>query len=456
VHLLKRSLWLTASALLCLGLAACASVKHASTPMVAPPKAEAFRAELTKELSTVNITVEMTAGELADTLNRVAPKVLYNGATKTTGVSAMVSKNGAIRASLADNNIHLAIPVSVALTCGGFSTPAIATTLKFRIGMKVTPDWKLDPQVHFTGFADSLPEEVGVGPISLKPRSLIEGLTQPLQRSLGELSARKLNEKFILKERVAKAWDRAQQPIALDRQRHAWLVLTPREVVLHPLHAQGNGLKLIVGLSSFAEVVIGPEPSLKPALPLPALKSGSGADKNFRLALNTELFYKDLLEVASPLLLNRELGKDGRSVILKSLDVSGNGDKVLVKVETAGSVERIFYLTCRPVFDPRNNLVWVEDLDFDLESRSVLLTSAAWLLHGSIRNIIQEKLRMDLSARVAQAREVAGRSMERVKLAEDVFLSGKLKDLRFGDLLVRQDRISLRLYMEGESSIAFH
>jgi len=452
-----KAVLLPGMAMLALTLISCAGVRSNVIPLNAErPKDAAFRIVLNKEMSTLNIDVEASAGELGDTLSRIMARELYRGSTRTRGLTADILRNGPVAVSAVDNYLYLTIPISMSLSYGGFETPAIATKLKFRLNPRVTPDWKINVDAYYAGLGDLLAEEVGIGPLSIKPRGIVEEITQPLQRTLSDLINRKLNGKFPLESRVAGIWNDVQKPILLDRNYNAWLVVTPREVLLYPLYARNNRVKLSVGLKSFAELVMGPEPPARAPVPLPGLKPANGADRTFRVALNTDLYYRDILNIASPLLLNKELGSNGKSVILKDLDLFGNGDRLIIKVETTGSLNGIFYLTCRPVFDPRTGVFSVEDVDFDMQTRSLLLKSADWFLHGSIRDSIREKLNMNLTQRLAQARELAGKAMARVNLAENVFFTGNIKSLRLNDVIVQKDKLSIQVCAEGESAIFLH
>ena len=60
------------------------------------PLAEAFRTILNKEISTLNIPIEMSTDELAKVLNLTIRKELYKGATKSKSVSTDVMRNGPI------------------------------------------------------------------------------------------------------------------------------------------------------------------------------------------------------------------------------------------------------------------------------------------------------------------------------------------------------------------------
>ena len=426
------------------------------TPLMAEqPRDEAFRTVLKKETSTLNIPIEASTDEIAGALNQTVRKELYKGSTTTGGMTADVVRNGPIVVSATDNYLYVTLPVAMSLSYGMFKTEAIPLKLKFKATANITPDWRMHTEITYLGLSDLLAEDVGIGSLSLKPRSIAEGIIKPVQKELSDLIEQKINDLFPLKTQVAEVWNTAQKPVLLDKNYNAWLKLTPREVMLYPLYAQNNKVRLSVGISTFAELVVGPEPASQPPLPLPNLKPVNTFDKTFRIALNTDLYYKDLRAIASTLLLNKQFDSDGNSIVIKDLDLYGNGDKLVVKLQTEGSLDGVFYLTARPVFNPQTNIFSVEDVDFDMQTRSLLLQSGDWFLHGSIRSMIQEKLNMNLTKQLEQSRQMAGKALARVQLVEHVFLKGDIKNLKFNDMIVQKDKISIQVYTEGESAVFF-
>lgn len=453
----KRKYLLSGLALLATVLVFSARAHTGIIPLTAEqPKDEAVRKELKKELSNLSITVEATEKDLGNNLNRIIPRELYKGSTTTSGLTAVILRNGLISVSAADNYLYLTIPVSISMSYGMFEIPPITNKLRFRLSARVTPDWKINTDILYLGLNDLLAENVGIGPLSIKPRSIVDTATQPVQRILSDLISKKLNEQFPLKTQVAKIWTTAQKPILIDKGYNAWLQITPQDLLIYPFYAQHGVAKLNIGLKSFAELVVGPEPPARAPVPLPALKLANGADKTFRVALNTDVFYKDLLTIALPLLLNKELGSEGKSIILKNLDIYGNGDRLIIKLEATGSLDGLFYLNCRPVFNPQTNVFSVEDVDFDMQTKSLLLKSADWFLHGTIRNKIQEKLNMDLTQRLTQVREMAGKALARYKLSDTVFLTGNVKAIKLSDVMVQKEKISIQVNAEGETAVVFH
>lgn len=419
------------------------------------PAVEAFRTALNKEVSTLNVPVEMSTDELAKILNQTIRKELYKGSTTTKGLSTDLLRNGPILVSAADNFLYITLPIVMSLSTGMFETKPIPLKLKFRATASVTPDWRLHTDVFYLGISDLLAEEIGIGPLSFKPRSIVDGVTRPVQKILSDMVSKKINDQLQLKTQVAKVWNSAQAPVLLDRTRKTWLTLTPREVMLSPLYAGNNRIKLSIGISTYAEVVVGPDPVAPPLRPLPNLKLVNTFDKSFRIALNADVFYKDLSAIAAPLLLGRQFDADGKSVTIKDFELSGNGDKLVVKLATQGSLDGVVYLTAKPVFNPQTRVFSFEDVDFDMQTESLLLKSADWFLHGAIRSIVQEKLNMNLTGQLEQSRLIAAKALARMQLMDHVFLKSEIKELKFKDALVQQDKISILVYSEGESAIFY-
>jgi len=446
----KRTLSFVVLSLLAVGQCSCAGV---NTLTAERPREEAMRAVLKKETSTLNMPIEVSTDELAAVLNQTIRQDLYKGSTKTRGLAANVLRNGPITVSAADNFLYVTLPVVMSLSYGMFEMKPIPLKLKFKATAGVNPDWRLRTEIYYLGLSDLLAEEVGIGPMSLKPRSILEGITQPVQKVLSDLLAKKINDLIPLKTEVTTIWNRAQRPILMDKSYNAWLKLTPREVMMYPLYAHNNKVRLSVGISTFAELVVGPEPAPQPLLPLPGLKLVNTFDKTFRIALNTNLFYKDLRAVAATQLLNRQFDSDGKSIVIRDLELYGNGDRVVVKLETQGSLDGVLYLTAKPLFNSQTGIFSLEDVDFDMQTRSLLLKSADWFLHGMIRSMIQDKLNINLTEQLEKSRMMVGKSLSRIQLTEHLFLKCDLKNLKLNDVVVQEDKISIQVYSEGESAV---
>jgi hypothetical protein len=62
---------------------------------------------------------------------------------------------------------------------------------------------------------------------------------------------------------------------------------------------------------------------------------------------------------------------------------------------------------------------------------------------------------MNLTQQLEQSRQLAAKALTRVQLMDHVYLKCEIKSLLFKDVIVLQDKISIQVYMEGESAILF-
>jgi hypothetical protein len=91
-----------------------------------------------------------------------------------------------------------------------------------------------------------------------------------------------------------------------------------------------------------------------------------------------------------------------------------------------------------------------------MQTQDLLLKSADWLLHGSIRDMIQEKLNLNMTRQLEQSRELAEKALARIKLNENLFLRCDINKLKFNDVIVQKDKMMIQVYAEGDSTILFH
>lgn len=436
-------------------LCACAGVKPL-TLTAEQPRQETFRSSDAMVTSTVMVPFEITCSEITRLLEQSLRKEIYRGATATKGLSVTITRNGAVAITAADNYLYISLPVSLSLSYSMFESKALPLTLKFKAAAGITPYWRLHAEIYYLGLSDLLAEEVGIGPFTFKPRSIVDGLTQPVQKMLTGLVVQKINDLLPLKARVATAWQTMQQPLPLDDSRTIWLQLMPREIMMYPLTAHHNRIRASLGVTAGASVVIGAQPPPHAATPLPTIRQVASFDPSFRLTMNGAIPYRELRTVAAPLLLEKTFDVDGKQVTIKEFDLYGNGDNIIVKLVTAGALDGVLYLTAQPYFDAAANSLAVRNVDFDLHTQDLLLASADWFLHSSIRSTLQEKLNMKLTAQLAHIRQKAEQALAKVPLTDTLALKGKLTSLTFQDLVVQQSSIVIQMQAVGETSLMFY
>ena len=402
--------------------------------------------------STLNLSITATAADLAGLINRSLPAKLYEG-QGVLGTTVTVTRNGQAGVTAADDYLDLYVPVQLVFSNAFSKSYPLPAGLRFKVRLQVTADWRIVTELIYTGLLEGLADTVKLGPLSLKPKGAVEGITQPVQRYLSPIIDAKINDAVKLREKVAPLWTVAFTPTLVSKEFNTWLKLTPERIAMSPIRAADNQVRLAVGVIAGAELIVGRQTAGTPPRPLPPVKITQAVDREFHLQLGVEIRFADLVTALQPVLIDKTFGTDNK-VTVKAFSLKGSDGRLVVTLTTTGDFEGELTILARPVFNPASNSLTFEEVDFDTRDAGWLLTTGSWLFSSSIRGTIKEKLDSAVVEQLAAARQKAGTALASVRLADHVTLSGNLIALSPGPATVFDDRLTLQVTARGETGIS--
>jgi hypothetical protein len=401
--------------------------------------------------SSINLSVETTAADLAAIINRSLPKDLYKG-EGGVGTTVTVLRNGPVAVTAADNFVYFTLPVQLTFSYFAYESYPLRAGLRFKANIDVTPDWRLKTELYYTGLADNLAETVKLGPLSLKPKRMVENVTQPVQRLLAPIIDAKVNESVQLRAKVAPLWHNAFSPKLVSKEYSAWLKLNPEKIVMTPLTTANNKVRLAIGVITGAEVTVGPKPDAAPVRPLPPVQHLAAFDKSFHIRIAADIFLADLVAALNPVLLDKTFGSD-RRITVKSFNLKGEDGRLVVVLTATGDFDGELTLLARPVYNSGSNTLTFDDVDFDTRNAGWLTTAGSWLFSSTIRSTIKEKLDTAVVEQVEKARVKASSALSSMQLGEHARVAGAVASLSLGEATVLNDRLSVNVIARGETSV---
>lgn len=402
--------------------------------------------------SSINVSVETSAADLATIINQSLPKDLYKG-QGGLGTSVSVLRTGPMAVSATDNYLYLTLPVQLTFKYALYESYPLKAGLKFKVKTDVTPDWRLKTEVYYAGLSDNLADTFKLGPLSLKPKSMVDGISQPVQRLLAPIIDKKVNDAVQLRPKVARLWQNAFSPTLVSKEFSAWLKLAPERIVITPLSAMNNQVRLSIGIVTGAEIIVGPKPAPAPVKALPQVQQLQSFDKTFRIQLGTDIFFADLVEALKPVLLEKTFGED-KKITVKRFNLKGEDGRLVVVLTATGDFDGELTVLAKPVYNPQNNSLSFDEVDFDTRGAGVLISTGSWLFSSTIKKTIKEKLDSSIVEQLEKARVKASSALGSVQIAEHVKLTGAVKSLGLGEPVVLNDRLSLQVVAQGESSVS--
>jgi len=146
-----------------------------------------------------------------------------------------------------------------------------------------------------------------------------------------------------------------------------------------------------------------------------------------------------------------ELG--GRLVRIRELSLQGIGEgRVALEVDFEGTARGRIFLVGTPELDLERGEIHVPDLDFDLQTRNVLVGGAAWLAHDRLVAFLRERARIPVARVMGPARDQLLRGLNR-ELSDGVTVEGDVLSTRL--LEVRAFRDALVVHAEADAQATF-
>ena len=401
--------------------------------------------------STLNLSITATAADLAALINRSLPNKLYEG-QGMLGTTVTVTRNGQVGVTAADDYINLYLPVQLVFSNAFSQSYPLPAGLRFKVRLQMTADWRIVTELIYTGLSEGLADTLKLGPLSLKPKGAVEGITQPVQRYLAPIIDAKVNDAVRLREKVAPLWASAFAPVLVSREFSTWLKLTPERIAMSPIRAADNQVRLALGLVAGAELIVGPKPEGTPPRPLPPVRVTPAIDREFHIQLGVEIRFADLVTALQPVLIDKSFGTDSK-VTVKAFSLKGSEGRLVVTLTTVGDFEGELTILAKPIYNPADNTLTFEEVDFDTRGAGLLVTTGSWLLGSGIRDTIKQKLDSAVAEQLSKTRIKADAALAALRLTDRVTLSGTISKLSPGPATVFEDLLTLQVAVRGETLI---
>jgi hypothetical protein len=175
----------------------------------------------------------------------------------------------------------------------------------------------------------------------------------------------------------------------------------------------------------------------------------------FAIFTDTYLNYDSLSRIAKNQVAGKriDLEKYGKHVIIEDLNLYGwNNKKLVCKVRFSGSATGEFYLTGKPTYDSLKMQLRVDDLDYDIRSKDLMLRSAEFLFSNKILRELRNYAVFDLKPHVSMILDMANRYLNQ-ELRKGIMLNGRLDNVKIEGIYPFQEKLLVRFSSRGNLAI---
>ncbi len=281
-------------------------------------------------------------------------------------------------------------------------------------------------------------------------KQVIGGLTKELDVSKKDLDKR--YGTVDLKSRFQQVWDQLNKVYNLYGL--GWLKINPQRIRINNIFAKNDSLNIFLGLS--AKPIVSFEKPAEQSSWIPTLGSYS-RKPGFSIFLDAVLSYDSLSRI-----LNQQLA--GKEFVFKKLLVkkrfvidscrmygAGN-EKLVIKISFSGTNNGVVYLLGKPVYKHDSRTIEVEDVDFDIKSKNILLGSADWLFDKKITKEISKQAKFELGSYVDTAKVSMNKQLNQ-EWIKGIRSYGNMTDIKISGIYPMQQYLIIRSNCTGDLSV---
>ena len=342
-------------------------------------------------------------------------------------------------ACLFDACVNPPIPFSC-----GWNEKLRRVNVKLASDIEILPNYRIKSSSRFTDIKTIDPCEVTFANININ--SILQSQLKPqLSKFAGMIDAEVAKQD--LKPFIKPVWDALQEDIKIDMV--GYLKFQPKEISLGEINMNGSQLSFSVGLK--AAPVIASAPSTSPPAVLPNL---SAYKKNTGFEVYTDLYlnYDSLSAQVYSTIKEQVFEMGGKKIKVTYLKLFPAKEKLGVEVGFSGSNKGTFFLLSVPEFNAKTSQLRLREVEYDIETKNVLIKSAKWLLDETIRKKMEEQMVFDLSDLMKLTRESIHASLNQ-KMDFGVRLQGSLQNLDIKDYSIQPDALVVRALTAGNLQV---
>ncbi|MBK7873265.1 MAG: DUF4403 family protein [Saprospiraceae bacterium] len=409
-------------------------------------------------VSVVNVPVRINLRELEKSLNSQLSGVLYEDKDLNDGDKMMLraEKSEDIRLNISGQSITYRVPVKIWVKYNIGITNLEATgeiAMNFKTDFSIDRDWNMQTLTNIERYEWIKQPKLKMGSLNVPVGFIADIVLRQSKSVITKSVDEEVKENFNLREMVEDAWRQMFDPVLVSPEYNTWLLVNPQNIGMTPLVTENEIITSVIFIESRPKVNLGTKPqSLRP-IPLPPFVMRDTTQNDFVIHINTDVPFTEAERIAKAELLGETFSEGKRSVKIEDVELYGQGTKLIVNTRLSGSYNGNIYLSGRPFFDAKNNVIDIKDLDFTLETRNFLYKSAAWLLKGTLRKKIEENMNFLLAYNLTEMKKQLQEQLSNYKVAQNIFLDGNLDELYIRDAFLAPESIRVEVAIKGKLNV---
>lgn len=409
----------------------------------APKESYLFKGkQVEKNVSTIGIPFEISMADVERQINANVKDLVFEDNSMDDNnfdnFMCKVYKRENIVVTTQNEGFTFNVPLKVWAKIGykimGMSIPPQELNFEFNVkfGSKfsIAPNWEANVQSFPIGYDWVKKPTVKLAGFDISVAGLVERALNSKQDAILKALDDAVRKNVEIKKYIVQAWNTAMQPYLLSEKYRTWLKITPTELQMTPLISVNNKVKATIGILAYTETITGAKPLFTPVITVPDLKLVNQIADDFKVGIIAEIPLSEAAKLTSDTLVGQNFSfKDGKyNVNVTDIDVYGDGDKMVIKSGLAGNINGKIYFKGTPSYNPATKSVFLDNFDYDLKTKNVLISTANWFFQGRFAKNMQESMTFNIGGQIDDMKKQVQANLNK-QVSKGVTLNGSILEL---------------------------
>jgi hypothetical protein len=287
--------------------------------------------------------------------------------------------------------------------------------------------------------------------LEIKAEDLINlpGIKALVDKEIDDLVQNKIPGQINIAGKLSANWDKISRPVALGK--YGFLELNISQLNTGDPFISKDSILLTVGaLCKPVFTVEYPSPSATDP-PFPVI-SNNALETGFNINILGTVSFDSLNKYVSPLFDQYKSQIEKYTLRFRHIHVYQSGDRLVVEVAVSQPFRGKVYLWGHPAFNDQENSVYLDSLEYTVESKALLGQIANWIVQTGIiekdvKKAFQYKYGKKLSAGVTKLSNLN----EPLGKAKDIYLMDKLIKISPVRVIVSDNNLNIIINSSGEA-----
>ncbi|MFM6953422.1 MAG: DUF4403 family protein [Sphingobacteriaceae bacterium] len=314
-------------------------------------------------------------------------------------------------------------------------------------------NWKLATQTQIEGIDWVESPSIVIAGREVPITYLINPVLSVFKGKLAKKVDDAIAQSFDIKPYVVSALEQLAKPIQVNPEYKVWIGMQPLALYASPTTVANQKISFNLGMKAYIETSINAQPSLKFDKTQLNLVPNTLPTTDFSLSVANIITYANAAALVQQNFAGQTFSSGKRAVTINQIDLWGKDNQLIVALNMSGTVNGTFYLSGIPKYDALKKEIYLDGVDFVLDSKNKLLKTGDWLVHGLLAKKIQESCRFSIAEYLTNGQKTASSYLNGYQPVKGIHVSGALTTVQPGQLILTPQAIVTMLNAKGKVAI---